>query len=214
MSKQDNVMIAKRYALALYRSAAVEGAAAIADALIDWDAIITSAATAPLWHRLTTSPLATMDNKKNVVKKIIASQKITDSKAAALLERFLILLVQKGRLSLLAAIIDSYRGLLARDSGLLQVAVTTAQALSAPQQQSVNKQLLETLPRLLAGMVEQGMGTATGELAAEKKLDRKLEISYKVDQSLIGGMTVMVESYKIDISIKNKLARLASQLTR
>ena len=50
------------------------------------------------------------------------------------------------------------------------------------------------------------------KLAMQKRLDAEIVISASIDASLIGGMKISYEDQVIDLSLKNKLESLKSQL--
>ncbi len=100
---------------------------------------------------------------------------------------FLGLLAEKHRLPAIHRIRDRFERLWAEENKLLPVTVTSATAL--PQ---------ETVEKIGTSVAEQ-----TG---------RKVELSSKVDDSIIGGIVLQVGNMVLDASIHNRLERLRKQV--
>lgn len=104
-------------------------------------------------------------------------------------ERFLFLLLKKGRIALLPTIIEELLRLKREKEGISEAYVRSAVPLS-PQEKD----------RLIK--------------ALENRFHKKIVLKEEVDPSLIGGLTVEVEGNLIDASLKGFLIRLRSNLVR
>lgn len=100
---------------------------------------------------------------------------------------FLCLLAEKHRLPAIYRIRDRYELLWAEENKLLPVTVTSATELP---QDTVDK-------------IGQSVAAQTG---------RKVELSSKVDDSIIGGIVLQVGNMVLDASIHNRLERLRKQV--
>jgi len=99
----------------------------------------------------------------------------------------LTLLVKNRRLNVLPAIVFETQEYLAKLSGTVPVSVATARALSATDQKKIQTQI-------------------------KAVLGKDVIMQSYVDESLIGGLVIQVESTLIDGSIKTKLDKLERQL--
>ena len=100
---------------------------------------------------------------------------------------FLKVLVDNRRLSNVNAIIEAVRNARATERGELNAKVSAAQALDASTQQQ------------LANQLTKGLG-------------RSVNLDTAVDESLLGGLVVTVNSVMVDDSVASKLARLKSAM--
>lgn len=103
------------------------------------------------------------------------------------LENFIHLLAEKKRLVLLPAISEIFEENLAKESGYLSLVVTSAFPMDENQKNQTKEKL-------------------------SKQLKSDLEIDYKVDASLIGGLLVRSGNWVMDGTIKGALNRLRSAL--
>ena len=101
---------------------------------------------------------------------------------------FLELLVQKNRYNELDDILDYFIGKVKEYQGIGQAYVTTAVELDENEKKQIKDKLL-----------------ATTKYSA-------MEIDYKVDKSLIGGMVIRIKDRVVDSSIKSKLERMSRDL--
>ncbi len=100
---------------------------------------------------------------------------------------FIKLLVENGRLKLLPEITAEFKRLLADAERRVAVEITTAAEVDAAQQ------------KLLAG-------------AIARRLAREVDVSWKVDASLIGGAVIRADDLVIDASVAGELDRLSNIL--
>ena len=103
---------------------------------------------------------------------------------------FLTLIVTKDRYHEIDAILDYFLTEIKSYKGIGIAYVTTASALSGPQQKEVEQKLLETTSY------------------------QRMEMHYAVDESLIGGMIIRIGDRVVDSSIKTKLNELTKQLMK
>jgi F-type H+-transporting ATPase subunit delta len=102
---------------------------------------------------------------------------------------FLLLLVDRKRIYMLDAICQQYLALLRELNQTVLAEVISAVPLSSEQEQAVKERVI----------------TMTNA--------REVELSQKVDPSLIGGVIIKVGSQVIDASLRGQLRRLSLRLT-
>ena len=132
-----------------------------------------------LFQNLIKSPAVTKANKQSSIVKILKK-----AKANSLTIKFCGTLANNGRLFLIHEIIDAFLSKVSRINGEVQAEVTSSFELDKAQQSKV----------------ELAISDATGV--------KKIVLSTKVDETLIGGLIVKIGSKMIDNSIKTKLNRL------
>jgi F-type H+-transporting ATPase subunit delta len=128
------------------------------------------------------NPLITREAKKNVVKDILGEQ-IGSSTL-----KFLLLLVDRSRISLLDGIAQKFLELSYKTESIEIAKVTSSVQLSAQQQQNIAEKL-----KVIMGV-------------------KQIKLALKVDPQLIGGFTVEVGSKLIDTSIRGQLRQISSLL--
>jgi len=101
--------------------------------------------------------------------------------------RFVALLAEQDRLALLPEIQHQYEVLRAEHEQLLKVEVVSAQALST-----------EALNNLTAGLA--------------RRYEREVEITCRIDPTLLGGVVIRAGDTVIDGSVRGRLERLADAL--
>jgi F-type H+-transporting ATPase subunit delta len=102
---------------------------------------------------------------------------------------FLNLLIDNHRLPVIFRIRKQYEALWREENKLLPVEITSAVELD------------EQVARSIAERVEQQTG-------------RRVELTKRVDESILGGLVVRVSNMILDASIKNQLERLRRQVAR
>ena len=102
---------------------------------------------------------------------------------------FLKLLVVKGRMTNLFEIIKEYKELYNSALGIVEGIVFSTSILSDDQIKGI-------------------------ETAVSKKEGKKVLLTSKIDESLIGGIKVVIEDHVYDGSIKNKITSLQSELLK
>lgn len=101
---------------------------------------------------------------------------------------FLRILIENGRLSLLPDIADQYENYRAEEEKVVQAEMVSAFPVSAEQQQKI-------------------------AAALKARLGREVSLSYKTDQSLIGGAIIRAGDMVIDGSVTGQLNRFANRLS-
>jgi len=128
------------------------------------------------------NPLVTKDAKKNVVKDILGEQ-ISESTL-----KFLLLLVDRGRIEVLEQIAQKFLELSYKQESIEIAKVTSSIKLSAEQQQQIAEKL-----KAITGA-------------------KQIKLALKVDPELIGGFTIEVGFKMIDISIRGQLRKISNLL--
>lgn len=128
------------------------------------------------------SPLMSADAKKGVLRQL-AEGNVSDFVLS-----FLLLLVDRGRVAFLKPILQQYQALLRELKQTALADVTSAVELSEDQQNAIRDRV-------------QAMTGA-----------HSVELSVRVDPSLLGGLVVKVGSQVIDASLRGQLRRIGLQL--
>jgi F-type H+-transporting ATPase subunit delta len=128
------------------------------------------------------NPLITRNAKKTVVKDILGEQ-ISGSTL-----KFLLLLVDRGRIEVLENIAQKFLELSYKQESIEIAKITSSIQLSAQQQ----KEIAEKLKAI------------TGA--------KQIKLALKVDPQLIGGFTIEIGSKMIDTSIRGQLRQISSLL--
>lgn len=126
-------------------------------------------------------PFIGLKEKQSMVRSVLGEY------ATPLLERFMDMLIARGRVGLLCEIEKEFQVLVDRHQGIEPVTIRSAFALPAAQQKELEKVL-------------------------EKRLSAKVRMSVQVDPTLIGGLVIQTRDHVIDESIRGKLKRLEGQL--
>lgn len=100
------------------------------------------------------------------------------------------LMIQKGRAEEILSVLDYFVDLVKEEKKIGQAHVTTAVELSTSQREKIEKKLLDTTKY------------------------ETFEMSYQVDESLIGGMVIRIGDRVVDSSIKTKLYDLSRELRK
>jgi len=128
------------------------------------------------------NPLITREAKKNVIKDILGEQ--INPKTLT----FLMLLVDRGRISLLDTVAQRFLELSYKTEKIEIAKITSSIQLSADQQKNIAEKLK----------------TITGA--------KQIKLALKVDPALIGGFTVEIGSKLIDTSIRGQLKQISNLL--
>jgi F-type H+-transporting ATPase subunit delta len=97
------------------------------------------------------------------------------------------LLVERGRSSILGAVLERYRALADAESGLTRVQVTAA----VPLDQRLEQDIRDTLAQRLGG---------------------RIETTVQQDPSIIGGLIIRIGDRVIDSSLRTRLQQLRAAL--
>ena len=103
------------------------------------------------------------------------------------LNKFLGFIASKNRLFFLDKIIDSFLNLVSKNKGELKANLISSKKLSAEEQKEISDEL-------------------------SKNFQSPLDINYKHDPSLIGGLVIQVGSIMVDTSIKTQLKKLEKSM--
>ncbi|CAM2056715.1 ATP synthase subunit delta [Desulfovibrionales bacterium] len=102
---------------------------------------------------------------------------------------FCSLLADKGRLAILPEIDTAFQALLDIENGMVRGVLTTAIALAYPKQAELKVKL-------------------------EVQSGRKIDLIFKVDPAILGGLTLQVSDKVIDTSLRAQLSILKDNITR
>ena len=136
----------------------------------------------PLLSRALFSPAISSVQKRAIVSTLLTRI----GHLSGIFERLILMLAERGRLSLLPLILEVYKERLEEKRGVLRVRVTTTTPLSAE--------------RIRA--FERALGQATG---------RQVTVETEVDLELVGGMVAQIGSRVYDGSLATHLDRLKDQ---
>ena len=128
------------------------------------------------------NPLVSADKKQELLEKTLKSELNTET------FKFLLVLVNRDRINLLEAVIDSYLQLVYRLASIKMIEVSTAFAFTNLQKNTLIKKLKELTNA------------------------REIRLVINVDSSLIGGFLIKTNSKVIDFTVKNQLQLLAKHL--
>ena len=128
------------------------------------------------------NPLITKDAKKNVVKDILGEQ------ISANTLKFLLLLVDRGRIEVLESIAQKFLELSYKQESIEIAKITSSIQLSADQQKEIAEKL-----KVITGA-------------------KQIKLALKVDPQLIGGFTIEIGSKMIDTSIRGQLKQISALL--
>jgi F-type H+-transporting ATPase subunit delta len=128
------------------------------------------------------NPIVNKVAKREVLKKALQSQINTET------FKFLMILVDRNRISLLNSVISRYLELVYETASIKTIEVSTAFAFSSTQKD----ELIQKLKELTNA--------------------REIRLVITVDSSLIGGFLIKTESKIIDFTVKNQLQKLAKHL--
>jgi F-type H+-transporting ATPase subunit delta len=125
------------------------------------------------------NPLITKEAKKNVVKDILGEQ------IGGNTLKFLLLLVERGRIEVLESIAQKFLELSFKQDSIEIAKITSSIQLSAQQQKEIAEKL-----KVITGA-------------------KQIKLALKVDPSLIGGFTIEIGSKMIDTSIRGQLKQIS-----
>jgi F-type H+-transporting ATPase subunit delta len=128
------------------------------------------------------NPLYSGEAKKGILRQVLGAQ------VHPFTLNFLLVLVDRGRISFLEAVCQQFRILVRQLNKTVLAEVTSAVALSEEQQESIRQQVL------------------TMTQAAQ------VEFEVRIDPDLIGGVIIKVGSQVIDASLRSQLRRIGMRL--
>ncbi len=177
-------VISKRYATALFNLGAEGGMEQMERYGQSLFAISNAVLENKSLQELFASPVITIDEKKNVILSLL-----NHVGGGEMEKRFCGLLADKNRLSLLAAIAFDYKAMLDNAKGISQGRVITAVKLD-------NKKKLAIIAQL------------------ESQIGRKLELTFSVDQDILGGIVLCIGDTVCDASLRAQLDNLRESIKR
>ncbi len=130
------------------------------------------------------TPLLSIEQQKAGVSALAKKAKLS-----AAVANLLVVMAENRRLPILPLLVRETESFLAKQSGTVPVAIATARPLSAADKKKVSADI-------------------------KAALGKDVIMQAYVDESLIGGMVVQVESTLIDGSVKSKLDKLERDLAR
>jgi F-type H+-transporting ATPase subunit delta len=182
---------ARPYARAIYELARQEKQVVPWQKLLELAALILSQ---PEVDSYVTNPKVSSELATKMIIEIIFSPTLALPRADAQgreqeeLKNLIALLAANRKLTLLPAIAQLFISYAARDSQTEKVEVRSAVELDA----NTKEKLVQTLAQ---------------------RLQKKIDVTYQIDTSLIGGATIRTEQWVLDGSIKYQLQELRKQLT-
>ena len=177
-------IIARRYAKALFALGRKKGDAELAAYGKDLDALTEVLETAPVLLKVFANPIVGAEEKKSALMAVVDKLSVSP-----MVRNFLGLLAEKERLSYLPEIAAYFKTLLDASLGVVRGKLTTAVALAGPRQDELKTKL-------------------------ETQTGKKLELTFGVDSSILGGVVLKVGDKVLDASIRAQLEILKDQIKR
>ena len=134
------------------------------------------------FRQMVLDPTLTKEEKNKVINKMVEQYNFCQT-----LKKFLGFLSEKNRLFFLARIIDSFLDLVSSSKGELKAKLLSSKELSKIELKKISNEL-------------------------SKDFKSPINIEYKYDPNLIGGLIIQVGSVMIDTSIKTKLGKLQKSM--
>jgi len=177
-------IIARRYAKALYALGKKKGDAELAVYGKDLDALTEVLEAAPVLLKVFANPVVGAEEKKSALMAVVEKLSLSP-----MVRNFLGLLAEKERLSYLPEIAAYFKTLLDASLGVVRGKLMTAVALAEPRQDEIKAKL-------------------------ESQTGKKLELTFGVDSSILGGVVLKVGDKVLDASIRAQLEILKDQIKR
>ena len=134
------------------------------------------------FKEVVSNPMITKEEKKNVILKILEQNNFSE-----ISKKFLGFVSNKNRLFFLEKIIKAYLSLVSISKGELQAKLISSKELSIEEQQKIKKEF-------------------------SQNFKYSLNIDYKYEPDLIGGLIFQIGSVMIDTSIKTKLKKIEKNM--
>lgn len=176
--------IARRYASAVFKLGETEGGDVIAKRGSTLKALDDLLDESPALDRVFKSPIITVTEKKKILADLL--NKIGSDSVT---RNFCFLLADKERLAYFRAIVQAYGTLLDEAKGIIRGKLTTAIELNAAKQKTVRADLV-------------------------KKAGTEIELTFDVDQSILGGVVLKVGDRVLDASLRAQLEILRETFKR
>ncbi len=175
--------LTKRYARALYAKAAERSEQGAIHARLQ--ATEAAVRAEPRLLEMLKHPGLPVERKVRMLQQVVGG----DAQGREMFERFLTLVLTKGRQHVLEAAAEAFLELWDADRNVVRAEVATVSALSSIQMQKL----------------QQALAELTGS---------SVELDVSIDRSLIGGVAVRLGDRVIDGTIRGKLTRLSERLQR
>ncbi len=169
---------ARRYAEAAFQLAERDGS------FDDWSSgleLAAGLAADPSVQQVADDPALDLGSRRRIVERLLGDR------VTVHVRNLVLVLVVRGRLSILPAVAAEYRRLLDASRGIVGATLTSARPLDRAETEAVQARV-----EALAG--------------------RTVRLATAVDPSLIGGLTVRVGDRLIDASVRGRLERLRDRL--
>lgn len=127
---------------------------------------------------LISAPIYSEQEKQQILQKLAQQLELSKN-----LTNFLKLMSKNNKLHLVKKILDDFECIAIEDQGFKIVEVTVADNLSEPEQKAIKQRL-------------------------EKILLSKIEISFKIDPAIIGGIIIRLDNKMLDTSVASRLFNL------
>ena len=177
--------VSKNKIASVYATALYEAAVetgSLAAVAADVEELKKNAAADPELERFLANPLYSADEKRSLLKEVAAKLKWNPDTL-----RCMDIIAQNNRFKELALILDAFGHIYLRRLGIAEVEVETVKELSAAQ----DKKLKENL---------------------ERRLQKKVTVTYKMVHEIIGGLKIRFGSEMIDNTLVSKLNRLENMM--
>lgn len=173
--------VARRYAQALHAEAERQDHLAATDE--DVKLLGESLDQTPDLARFFRSPVISREKKKAIVEELFAAR------VSPLTHRFLQLLVDKERETLLGEVVEAYQALRDEERGIIEVEARTAHDLGAAERQKLSA-------------------------AVERMTGKQPRLKVRREPSLMGGLVLRVGDTVYDGSVRHQLASLHEKMRR
>ena len=168
----SNNIATRRYAQAIFDIGQGKGQAGLLEIGEDLDTLREMLKTSPELEALFANPVFSDEEKGKVLDSIIAKGGVRET-----VKNFCHLLLEKGRLPILADIAETFRAMLDSLEGIVRSELVTAVALSPERQTEIKKNL-------------------------EAKSGKKLAMDFSVDPDIIGGLILKIDDRALDGSLR------------
>ncbi len=175
---------ARRYATAIVESAAVQGEAVLEQVTRDLEEFAAMVADSKDLHHVLLNPIFTAQERNSALGAVLAKITLSD-----LSRRLLILLGERNRVGLLAEVARITRQLADQRAGRVRAEVESATPLTPEARDQLRR-------------------------ALERRTGRTVEMTVKVDPSLLGGLRTRVGSVVLDGTLRSQLDGLRDELLR
>lgn len=180
----SNNIATRRYAQAIFDIGQSKGQAGLEQIGKDLDVLKGFLDISPELESLFANPLFSAQEKAKVLSSLIEKGGIMET-----VKNFCLLLLEKGRLSNLGAIAESYRNMLDHLAGIIKSELVTAIELSPDRQADIKNSL-------------------------EAKAGKKLAMNFSVDPSIIGGVILKIDDCALDGSLRAQINILRENMKR